>query len=124
MSPHGGQLCLEKYRKMRQNLSNGILKSSFTDVLENKTYKKMIDACFIEYILNACNVSSDKNSLYYRTTDVAMRQYLAVTNKYAITPIVSKVRNLGLTELVHIVKRRKNHNLVIQLEHMITQSRK
>lgn len=30
----------EKYQKMRQNLSNGILKSSFTDVLENKTYKK------------------------------------------------------------------------------------
>ena len=30
----------EKYQKMRQDLSNGILKSSFTDVLENKTYKK------------------------------------------------------------------------------------
>lgn len=80
---------------MRQDLSNGILKSSFTDVLENKTYKKMIDACFIEYILNACHVSSDKNSLCYEISDVAMRQYLAVTNKYAITPIVSKVRNLG-----------------------------
>lgn len=95
VSTWGVGLWTEKYQKMRQDLSNGILKSSFTDVLENKTYKKMIDACFIEYILNACNVSSDKNSLCYGTSDVAMRQYLAVTNKYAITPIVSKVRNLG-----------------------------
>lgn len=84
----------------------------------------MIDACFIEYILNACNVSSDKNSLYYRTTDVAMRQYLAVTNKYAITPIVSKVRNLGFDGTGAYCQKTENHNLVIQLEHMITQSRK
>lgn len=85
----------DKYKKIRQDLTDGILRSSFDEVLKNKTYEKMIDACKNEYVLNACNVPSKNNYLWCCVSDIAMREYLAVANKYAITPVISKVRNLG-----------------------------
>lgn len=85
----------DKYNKLRNELAHGILKASFDDVLKNKAYKKMIDACLNEYVRNACDVHSKKNMLWNCASDIAMREYLAVVNKYAITPVISKVRNLG-----------------------------
>lgn len=85
----------DKYNRLSKDLSDGILKASFNEVLKNKAYRKMIDACLNEYVQNACNVSFNKNLLWYCVSDIAMREYLTVANKYAITPVVSKVRNLG-----------------------------
>lgn len=85
----------DKYRKFYQDLKGGILKTSFGDVLKKQAYKKMIDACLIEYVHNACNVQSKMNGLFYAVSVIAMREYLVVADKYAITPVVSKVRNLG-----------------------------
>lgn len=84
-----------KYKRLSHDLSEGILERSFEEVLRNKTYEKMIDACKSEYVKNACSVSFNKNFLWYCVSDIAMREYLAVTDKYAITPVISKVRNLG-----------------------------
>lgn len=85
----------DKNIRLRQDLADGILRRSFDEVLKNKTYEKMIDACKSEYVRNVCDVSSKKNYLWSCASDIAMREYLAVANKYAITPVISKVRNLG-----------------------------
>lgn len=63
------------------------------DCVKKKSYARMLDACLIEYIRAA--VAVHKPFLMTRMTDVALRAYLAIENKYCVSPVISKVRNHG-----------------------------
>lgn len=81
----------DKDSKLQEYISSGKLIEDLPHVLKNKTYRNMIDACFIEYI--TATVSPLK--LLRSQTDMAVRATLAVNNKYFISPVISKVKNLG-----------------------------
>ena len=65
------------------------------EVVREGKYEKMIDACLLEYVTAACSPMKRPFRLMWFATDMACRSYLAVNNKYAITPVQSLVRNLG-----------------------------
>lgn len=62
-------------------------------VVQDKLYKRMIDACLKEYIEAA--LCSKRAGLMRRCSDIGMRAYLPVAGKYCVSPLVSKVRNHG-----------------------------
>ena len=64
-------------------------------VVKERRYEKMIDAAKSEYFPAATSWNPQRYSLMMRPTDLAMRSYLAVADKYVVSPVVSKVRNLG-----------------------------
>lgn len=78
-----------------RNISDGSLLKMLPNVIKSKSYEKMIDVCLSEYIISACCRWSYGYKMLRKVTDISMRAYLAVMNKYAITPVVSKVRNIG-----------------------------
>ena len=55
---------------------------------------KMTDAAICDY-LHGGLVLNKEESIMHSTTDVALRVYLMLKNKYAIMPVESKVRNCG-----------------------------
>jgi len=65
------------------------------EVLHKKYYLKMIDVSLGEYIVAACRQWFYKDKMFSYATDICRRSWLAVANQYAITPIISKSRNLG-----------------------------
>lgn len=82
--------------KVRDNeIKSGVHIKELPNVIKGKRYKKMIDACLCEYIPSACSPIRAKKDMICRVSDIGKRSYLASMNKYAITPVVSKVRNLG-----------------------------
>ena len=73
---------------------NGLAKD-FSKAYQSGCFEKMIDYAVKDYT-NLCEGGwSGKHAFLNNTTDVAMRVYLAVQNKYAIMPLISKVRNHG-----------------------------
>ena len=65
------------------------------EVIREGKYEKMIDVCLLEYVTAACSPTKKVCKLMWVPTDMAYRSYLAVKDKYAITPVKSLVRNLG-----------------------------
>lgn len=64
-------------------------------VVKDRRYEKMTDAAKSEYFPAATSWNPQRYSLMMRPTDLAMRSYLAVSDKYVIIPVISKARNLG-----------------------------
>lgn len=68
---------------------------SISETIREKKYLKMVDASLREYFLAACRTLKIGKDMMSMPTDISRRAYLAVADKYAITPVISKVRNLG-----------------------------
>lgn len=64
-------------------------------VLHKRYYLKMIEVSLGEYIVASCRQWFFKDKMFSDATDISRRAWLAVANQYAITPVISKTRNLG-----------------------------
>lgn len=84
-----------KYNTISEELKNGDILSAFPKILREKSYLNMIDACSREYIEAACYKWCYGRQWMFKMTDIALRAYLAVKGKYAVSPVISKVRNYG-----------------------------
>lgn len=78
-----------------QYISSGQMLRDVGKVIANKSYKKMIDASLREYIPATMSPSKRLHKFMYFPCDISLRAYLAVDDKYIISPVVSKVRNYG-----------------------------
>lgn len=84
----------EKFCKISNDINNGALKHAVDYVLTKGVYKKMLNSSKIEYI-NLCTPYSYEKNLASFITDISMRMYTVIYNKYTIIPVKSKVRNWG-----------------------------
>ena len=82
-----------KFKKMYQDIHKGRLVAAYDRIYETG-FKNMTDWAVKDYTLNLCH-GITKKSFLTSITDIAMRIYLTVDNKYFITPTLSKVRNHG-----------------------------
>ena len=76
-------------------ISSGKMLKELPDVIRTGAYKKMIDVSLMEYIPAALSPSRKLHKFMYMVCDISMRAYLAVYDKYVISPVISKVRNFG-----------------------------
>lgn len=88
----------EKRKMVMGNISSGDMYNKAPEVLSNHLFKKNIFNSFYEYVCASIipiehlgKIKSGRLSI----TDYSTRQYLTVYGKYIISPLVSKVRNLG-----------------------------
>ena len=73
---------------------NGLAKD-FAYAYRTNRMGRMIDFAVKDYVSFCKSGWGRKGSFLNRTSDIAMRIYLAVKDQYAIMPLVSKVRNNG-----------------------------
>ncbi len=74
--------------------SGGLLKD-LDRVMKEESYKRMIDASLREYIPAAVRPIKKLNRMMLGLSDIGLRAYLAVENKFFISPAISKVRDHG-----------------------------
>lgn len=84
----------DKYKSLITYLRKGYLIRRFPDAYCDGKFGLMTDWALKDYV-NAVVNGSTVNSLLKRVTDVAIRIYLSVENKYVIMPTLSKTRNNG-----------------------------
>lgn len=84
-----------KMKSYSDYISSGQMLKDVGIVIKERRYEKMIDAAKSEYFPAATSWNPQRYALMMRPTDMAVRSYLAVANKYVISPVISKVRNLG-----------------------------
>lgn len=78
-------------------LTLGQMLRDLPNVIKAKSYEKMIDAAKLEYFTASCfslQIGGVKGWMK-SASDIGLRSYLAVSGKYAISPVLSKVRNHG-----------------------------
>ena len=73
---------------------NGLSKA-FSRAFRSGRFESMIDCAVKDYVDLCQGGWSGKNAFLNTTTDIALRIYIAVENKYAVMPLISKVRNHG-----------------------------
>lgn len=85
----------DKYNKISQYISKERgLTMNARSIIKNRGFRRMTDVCKSEFV-DLC-LSPDFNiTLASRVTDIALRMYMAANDKYAIMPLISKVRNWG-----------------------------
>ena len=83
-----------EWKEMYGYLKAGKLAKEFTAAYKDGRLSKLTDWALKDYV-NSVVHGTVYNSLLNRVTDISMRIYLSVEDKYAIMPIVSKTRNLG-----------------------------
>lgn len=79
-------------------LKSGSLLKTHRKTIKSKRFNKMLDAAKLGYFNYGCLISIFKKkeeNLFCNSTDISLRCYLAVENKYVISPVLSKVRNHG-----------------------------
>ena len=74
--------------------SNGLAKD-FSYAYKSGRFQRMIDHAVMDYVTLCKDGWSGRSGFLNHSTDVAMRIYLAVKDKYYIMPRISKVRNHG-----------------------------
>lgn len=79
----------------KNDISNGRMLQRLPEFIRERRYLKMIDVSLIEYMTAACRQWVYKDKMFQGATDICRRAWLAVNDKYAITPVVSKTRNMG-----------------------------
>lgn len=84
---------IKKYEKIRQEIIQGVLIEEFERVRKAK-FSGMLDATVNDYILSYTR-ENPSTSVLCRVTDVTLRIYLNVQNKYVASPTLSKARNWG-----------------------------
>lgn len=84
----------DKYYKIQKDIKDGCLKNAINKVFKDGLYKKMLNSSKIEY-MDLCTPYIVGKNLSTCVTDISMRMYSVVNNKYIVVPVVSKVRNWG-----------------------------
>lgn len=84
----------DKFCRIENDINSGCLKHAVDSVLKDGLYKRMLDTSKIEYI-NLCTPYLLGRNLASFVTDISMRMYSVIYNKYIIIPVKSKVRNWG-----------------------------
>lgn len=84
----------QKYIRMIDFIESGGLLSPSDPNTVDKAISRMIDVAKYEY-LNLCVVASRSHNLVEKMSDISVRLYMALNNKWVIIPKVSKVRNWG-----------------------------
>ena len=84
----------DQWSEMMEFLGKGLLISQFPSALAAGKLERMTDWAVKDYVKAVVNGSAI-NSLLKRATDIALRIYLSVADKYALMPVVSKTRNIG-----------------------------
>lgn len=88
-----------KRNEVRKNISTGDMYDRAPELLKNGTFRKRsLFVTFYEYVSSSIipidfykKVQNGRLAI----TDYCTRQYLAVYDKYVISPLISKVRNIG-----------------------------
>ena len=83
----------EKYLSIEKILKNKYFIKSFVNNQKKRKYRQLIDARYIDYLI--ASSSCDKDSLYRKVTDISLGTYIGLEHKYAIMPVLSKVRDNG-----------------------------
>lgn len=84
-----------KYYTALDDLSSGRVLGKYPEFIKIEGYKKMIDASFREYVEAACYRWCYGHQWLLNMSDIGLRAYLGVMDKYVVCPVVSKVRNYG-----------------------------
>lgn len=84
----------EEWNESIEYLRRGALIKQFSSAFRSGKFDGMTDWTVKDYT-NAVVNGATINSLLKRVTDVSLRIYLSVADKYAIMPVVSKTRNIG-----------------------------
>lgn len=97
-SAWGAGFWVDKYSKIQEYIEADELKHKLGEVIRTKSYKKMIDAATEGYFPAMCSYRGYKKKgkdPWRMCCDFVCRCYLAIENKYVVSPVISKVRNLG-----------------------------
>lgn len=84
----------EKFRYLQEYLERGGLVIDFEKTLTSKKYKKLTKAGWCDYAFSITG-RHPYDTMICRMADVSMRIYLAVKDKYIVSPAISKSRNWG-----------------------------
>lgn len=84
-----------KMLQCAEYIGSGRMLQDVDRVIMEKSYEKMIDASLREYIVGAVQPYKRLNRMLYGMSDIGVRAYLAVADKFMISPVISKVRNHG-----------------------------
>lgn len=77
-------------------LRNRGVRKSIYKLLDNKRYLEMIDTAKIEYAREVFSLIDFYSINWARVpSDIGIRMYLAIENKFFISPVISKTRNYG-----------------------------
>ena len=87
----------KKDKTIREYIERGGLYEELKDAIHRETPQKMIDPCRREFICGTClpRFMQRPNSFLRTVCDISLRIYLAVRGKYAVSPVISKVRQHG-----------------------------
>ena len=88
-----------KLDEVGQDISTGDIYNRASIVLKEKKYKKGLFVAFYEYVCASIIPLSYLKKIQsgrLAVTDYCTRQYLFVYDKFVISPLISKVRNIGL----------------------------
>lgn len=86
---------VRKSNEVRDVIVKGKMLGDIHSFIKKHLYHKMIDASLREYMEAACGFMKFQRRMLLCSTDISRRAYLAVYDKYVISPVVSKVRNYG-----------------------------
>jgi len=87
---------VNKVSKVSTHIKNGAIINSLKHGIKSRAYRKMIDAAKIGYFTATCEPRFiHKRTLFLGCSDVAVRCYMPLYDKYIISPVVSLVRNYG-----------------------------
>lgn len=85
----------DKYKEIIKHISlDALLLKDPKYMIFNRLLRSMSDSCRCEYV-DLCLSPNAPDTLASKFTDISMRIYLAVQDKYVISPTLSKVRNWG-----------------------------
>ncbi len=84
----------EKYDKLVEYLSDGYLTKTFDKNFKTGKLDKMIKSRRGAYI--GGSLGGRKSSYVNKICDYSLGLYLAIEDKYVVTPVISKVRNMGM----------------------------
>lgn len=86
---------VKKMQEAERYLQSGGMLDDVDKVVKEKRHLRMIDASLREYIPASVTPWRYGHRFLMNVSDIGMRAYLAVAGKYAVSPVISKVRNHG-----------------------------
>ena len=85
----------KKRAKFIPYIRSGKMLDDVGAVIRSKSYMKMIDAALLDYIPATVTPWRKGYRFMLGFSDIGLRAYLAVAGKYVVSPVISKVRNMG-----------------------------
>ena len=85
---------VNKYQSIKEEIGSGCLHQSVDYVFRKNIMDRMLEVCKDEYV-NLCLSPVFTDTLACKMSDVALRMYTAINDKYVVCPVCSKVRNWG-----------------------------